>query len=143
MSLFLNKDKTRKSPIVMTSFLLAIVFALVYGGCYMLLTVPLHQYVSLGSPAVTNALHLLLIALAGTAVCCLLFLLRDKRLVPYGFAGLAVFLAAFYIAALLLPADRRGLMLYVISLYGLGPVLAGNAVSWAVYLTLRRRRAGK
>lgn len=143
MSLFLNKDKTRKSPIVMTSFLLAIAFALVYGGCYMLLTVPLHQHVSLGSPAVTNALHLLLIALAGTAVCCLLFLLRDKRLVPYAFAGLAVILAAFYIAALLLPEGRRGLMLYVISLYGLGPVLVGNAASWAAYLALRRRRACK
>ena len=71
-------------------------------------------------------------------VAVLLFLLPDKRVAAYGFAGLAVALVMFYIGALLLDADQRDTMLQVITLYGLAPALLGNAVAWPLYLRLRK-----
>ena len=78
------------------------------------------------------------LALAGTAACCLLFLLKDKRVAPLGFAGLAVVLGMFCAAALMLEGEARSLMLRLITLYGLSPVLLGNATAWPIYLTIER-----
>lgn len=139
MGLFLNPDKTRKSPHIMFGFLLGILFACVFGGLYMLLTVPLYEAVQIaGNVLLTTALHCLIVAALGTAVCCLLFLVPDKRLVPIGFAFLGVFMLAFYCAALLLAPEVRAPMFYFITLHFLAPVLLGNAVSWAIYLRVRK-----
>lgn len=78
------------------------------------------------------------LALAGTAACCLLFLLKDKRVAPLGFAGLAVVLGMFCAAALMLEGEARSLMLRLITLYGLSPVLLGNATAWPIYLKIKR-----
>ena len=86
----------------------------------------------------TNVAHTLIIAVIGTAVCCLLFLLKDKRVAPYSFLGLAMLLLVFYAVAFLLEEDARPLMLYLITLYGLAPVLVGNAVTWPIYLKIKR-----
>lgn len=138
MSLFVDKNNRRKSPIAIAAFFAAVGYLCVYLVLYALLAEPLYRSISLPGTAATNAVHTLIVAVIGTAVCCLLFLLPDKRVAAYGFAGLAVALVMFYIGALLLDADRRDTMLQVITLYGLAPALLGNAVAWPLYLRLRK-----
>ena len=141
MSLFIDpRTKKRKNPIVLISFLTAVLFLLIYGFFFTVLTDPLYRHVALGNPVLTTVVHGLIISLAGTAVCCLAFLLPDKRIVPLGFVALAVFLALSCVAAALLDADARSVMLGLIALYGLGPVVVGNAVAWSVYHKLLKTR---
>lgn len=139
MGFFIDEKKRRKSPIALAAFCAALLDMCVFGGAYALLIDPLYRTVSLGSETATTVAHTVLIALAGTAVCCLLFLLPDKRVAPYGFAGLAVVLAVFYGAAFTMPEEARASMLRLITLFGLAPVAVGNAVAWPLYSVLRRR----
>ena len=139
MSFFIDRFNRRKSPIALAAFGAALLYAVIFGVLYALLAEPLYHAVSLGSPTATTVCHTVIIAVIGTAVCCLLFLLKDKRVAPYGFFGLAVVLGMFYAAAILLEGDARSLMLYIITIYGLAPVLVGNAVTWPIYLKMKRR----
>ena len=139
MGFFIDKHNRRKSPIALAAFGAAVLELVVFGALYGLLAEPLYYAVDLGSTGATIAAHALIIAVLGTAISCLLFLLPDKRIVPYSFVGLAVALCMFYIGALLLDAASRALMQQVITLYGLAPVLVGNAAAWPVYLALKRR----
>ena len=138
MSFFIDRFNRRKSPIALAAFGAALLYAVIFGVLYALLAEPLYHAVSLGSPTATTVCHTVIIAVIGTAVCCLLFLLKDKRVAPYGFFGLAVVLGMFYAAAILLEGDARSLMLYLITIYGLAPVLVGNAVTWPIYLKMKR-----
>ena len=127
MSLFLTKEGKRKSPMAVTVFFVDLLFCLVFGGAYALLTEPLHSLLPLGGGMPETVLHCLIIAVIGTAVCCVLFLLPDKRIVPYSFAGLPV------------EADLRGMMVYVTLLYTLLPILIGNLAAWTIYFKLRSK----
>ena len=138
MSFFVDRFNRRKSPLALAAFGAALLDLAVFGLLYAFLAKPLNDAVSLGSAAATLVVQALIIAVLGTAVCCLLFLLKDKRVAPYGFLGLAVLLLVFYAVAFLLEEDARPLMLYIITLYGLAPVLAGNAVTWPIYLKIKR-----
>lgn len=138
MSFFIDNHNRRKSPIALAAFGAALLDLCVFGLLYALLAEPLYRTVTLGGGVATTALHSMIIAALGTAVCCLLFLLRDKRVVPYGFAGLAVILCMFYAAALLLESTARSNLMALISWYGLAPVLLGNAVTWPIYLKIKR-----
>ena len=60
------------------------------------------------------------------------------RLLLACFAGLAVVLAMFYVAVWMLPDESRSMMLQVVTMFGLGPVLIGNAVAWPIYLKIKR-----
>lgn len=141
MSLFVSKDGTHKSPVVMMGFFMALLFGVIFWALYLFLARPLYEHMMIGgNEALSTSLHCLIIALVGTAVCCLLFLLPDKRLVPAGFACLGVFMLAFYIACFMLDAEARSTILYFITLHFLAPVLVGNTVSWAIYLRLRRKK---
>ena len=138
MSFFIDRLNRRKSPIALAAFAAAMLYLFIFGVLYGLLAAPLYRAVSLGTPAATTAVHSLIIAAIGTAVCCLLFLLKDKRVAPYGFCGLAVALCMFYAAAFLLDGLARSNMLYLITAYGLAPVLVGNAVTWPIYWRMKR-----
>ena len=138
MSFFVDLFNRRKSPLALAAFGAALLDLAVFGLLYAFLAKPLNDAVSLGSAAATLVVQALIIAVLGTAVCCLLFLLKDKRVAPYGFLGLAVLLLVFYAVAFLLEEDARPLMLYIITLYGLAPVLVGNAVTWPIYLKIKR-----
>lgn len=138
MSLFVDKNHRRKSPIAIAGFFTTVLFLCVYGVLYALLAEPLYRHVALSSPAATNVAHALIISLAGTALCGLLFLLKDKRVALFGFVGLAVVLVMFYFAAWMLDTDQRATMVQLITLYGVAPALIGNAVAWPVYLKLRK-----
>lgn len=138
MSFFIDKHGRRKSPIALAACGAALLDLLVYFGTAWLLAEPLYRAVSLGGEAVTSMLHTAIITAVSTLICCLLFLLKDKRVVPYGFAGLAVILLMFCAAAWMLPPETRGGMLRLFLSVGLPPVLVGNAVSWPVYRKLRK-----
>ena len=138
MSFFIDKKNRRKSPIVLAALGAALLDLAVFGIAYALLTDPLYHAVQLDSEIATTVIHALVIALAGTAVCCLLFFLPDKRVAPYGFAGLAVVFAMFCAAALMLDQPARGNMLWLIAMFGLAPVLVGNAAAWPIYLKMKR-----
>ena len=84
-----------------------------------------------------TVLHCLIIAVIGTAVCCVLFLLPDKRIVPYSFASLPVVTIMFLVASFQLDAELRGMMVYVTLLYTLLPILIGNLAAWTIYFKLR------
>ena len=142
MSFFIDRFNRRKSPIALAAFGAAVLYLVIFGVLYGLLAGPLYRAVSLSTPSATTAVHSLIIALIGTTLCCLLFLLKDKRVVPYGFCGLAVALCMFYAAAFLLEGLARFNMLYLITAYGLAPVLVGNAVTWPIYLRMKRTNPG-
>lgn len=139
MSFFIDKQNRRKSPIAIAAFFTAVGYLIVYGILTSLLAEPLYRSVTLGSNAATTVVHSLIISVLGTAICCLAFLIPDKRVAPYGFAGLAVVLAMFYVAVWMLPDESRSMMLQVVTMFGLGPVVIGNAVAWPVYLKIKRR----
>lgn len=139
MGFFIDKHHRRKSSMAVTAFFAALIDLFVFGILYGALSEPLYRAVTLGSETASTAVQGLIIALLGTALCCLQFLLQDKRIAPYGFAGLAVALLMFYVGATFLDQDVRSDMLGLITLFGLLPVLVGNAVSWGIFLALKRR----
>ena len=138
MSLFIDKQKRRKSPLALAAFGATLLYLCVFGALYALLAEPLHNHIQLGGASVTVAVHGTIIAVAGTALCCLLFFLTDKRVAPLGFAGLAVALGMFYVAALMLEGEVQDLMLRLITMYGLAPVVVGNAAAWPIYLKIKQ-----
>ncbi len=139
MGFFIDKHHRRKSSMAVTAFFAALVDLFVFGALYWVLSEPLYRAVSIGSETVSTVVHGIIIALLGTALCCLQFLLRDKRIAPYGFAGLAVVLAMFYVGTLMLDADVQSSLFWLITMFGLLPVVVGNAVSWGIFLALKRR----
>lgn len=138
MSFFIDKHGRRKSPIALAACGAALLDLAVYFCTAALLAGPLYRTVSFGGETVTSMLHTTIITVISTLLCCLLFLLKDKRVVPYGFAGLAVILLMFCAAAWMLPQETRGSMLRLFLTVGLPPVLLGNAVSWPIYRRLRK-----
>ena len=120
MNLFIDKNHRRKSPLPLQLFRHAAGPLHLRGSVY-LLAEPLYRQLTLPSTAATNAVHTLIIALAGTAIGSLLFLLRDKRVALFGFVGLAVVLVMFYFAAWMLDTDQRATMVQLITLYGVAP----------------------
>lgn len=108
-------------------------------GMYALLTGVLLDNLPLGGGMAENWIHCGLISVVGTAVCCILFLLPDKRIVPYSFASLPVITIMCVVAAFQLEPAARNMMLYVTFLYTLMPILVGNAVSWTLYFKLYKK----
>lgn len=138
MSLFIDKHNRRKSPFILAVFGAALLNLCLFGLMYALLAEPLYHAVAFASASAAVAVHGLIVAAAGTALSCLLFFLKDKRIAPWSFGGLAVILGMFYASVFLLDPEVRPGMLWLISVYGLPPVLVGNAVTWLIYLAIRR-----
>lgn len=139
MSLFIDKHNRRKSPFALGVFCMTLMELLLFLVTYAFLLPPVSQAVVFQSGAASWAVQSLIVSGAGTALCCLFFLAPDKRMVPWGFVGLGVVLGMFCAAALMLehPEDRD-FMLRLIFAFGLPPVLVGNAVTWPIYLRLKR-----
>lgn len=139
MSFFIDKHGRRKSPIALAACGAALLDLAVYFCTAALLAGPLYRTVSFGGETVTSMLHTTIITVISTLLCCLLFLLKDKRVVPYGFAGLAVILLMFCAAAWMLPPETERLYAAPVSDgRPAAPVLLGNAVSWPIYRRLRK-----
>ena len=117
MSFFIDKHGRRKSPIALAACGAALLDLAVYFCTAALLAGPLYRTVSFGGETVTSMLHTIIITVISTLLCCLLFLLKDKWM---------------------LPQETRGSMLRLFVTVGLPPVLLGNAVSWPIYRRLRK-----
>lgn len=141
MALFIDKNKRRKSPLTLLCFVLSLLYMVIYGITYALLTEPLYRHVVLGSAATTNLAHAVIMALVGTAVCCLTFLLPDKRVAPGAYVSLTVLLAVFYLTVSMLSHENRAIMLELITLYGFAPVIVGNLAAWPIYWKLQGAHA--
>ena len=133
MRLFLTKEGKGKSTMALTLFFVVIGFAIVMLAVNFLLTDPLHALISLSNQTAETLLQSTIISLIGTGICCLLFLLPEKKIVPYGFAGLLVLLLMFLVASFELPTERRGMMQYLILLYFGLPTLLGNIIALTIY----------
>ncbi len=140
MAFFLTKEGRRKSPIALTLFFTVLFYCAVYFAAYSLLTEPLHRSFPIRDAAVESAVHTAAIALIGTGVCCLLFFLPDKRIVPYGFSASLVVLLIFVTAAAAQPAGRREIALQFVWLYITPPIIEGNLISWTVYRIFFKKR---
>lgn len=138
MGFFIDKHNRRKSPVVLAAFCAALLDLAVFGVLYALLIDPLYHYLPLGGGTAASFVHSIVIACIGTALCCLLFLLPDKRVAPYGFAGLAVVMCMFYIAAAMLEPAAQAVIVQFVSMFGLAPVVVSNAVAWPLYSKLKR-----
>ena len=138
MSFFIDKHNHRKTTIMLTAFCVGFLFAFFFVVLSLILAKPLYHFIRFENAQATTITHSLLIALLGTPVCCATFLFKDKRIAPYSFAGLAVWLCMFYAAAYLLEGDGRIYMMQTITMFGLAPTLVGNIVTWPIYLKIRR-----
>lgn len=139
MSLFIDKHNRRKSPFALGVFCMTLMELLLFLVAYAFLLPPVSRAVVFQSGAAAWAVQSLIVSGAGTALSCLFFLVPDKRMVPWGFVGLGVVFGMFCASALMLehPEDRD-FMLRLIFAFGLPPVLVGNAVTWPIYLKLKR-----
>src|SRR5574344_2666069 len=83
----------RKKPDtgIMLGFVLSLVFFGMYFICYQVLTEPLYRFLSVGNAIVSSVLHIMIISIIGTALCCAFFLLRNKKLVVIGYGFVAFF----------------------------------------------------
>jgi uncharacterized membrane protein len=141
VSLFVDKKTGKpKSPVILYSFLLACAYFLVFFLCFHFLTDPLFRFVKPGPEPVNTVVHAFLISILGTAVCCLTFFLKDKRLTPYAFAILGILFLMTLAASVSLKPEARSIMQMVIVMYGLSPVLIGNLVSWSLYLGILKKK---
>ena len=102
--LFLDEKGAPKSAVLLYSFLLAIVFVLIYLAAYLILLDPLENLFSGASVAVRNIVQYLIPAVAGSIPCVALYFAfpKQKQIVPYAFLWMAVLLIAIMIFELLL-----------------------------------------
>ena len=139
MSFFIDRFNRRKSPIALAAFAAALLYIVIFGLLYALLAEPLYRAVSLSTPLATTAVHSAIIAAVGTAVCCLFFFQRKKRLVPVAYAWMTFFvLIAYLLSAFYFEGVRRTNLLAVLSLFCLMPLLVGNLTAWLLYRRLDR-----
>ncbi len=102
--LFLDEKGAPKSAALLYSFLLAIVFVLIYLAAYLILLGPLEKLFSGASVAARNVVQYLIPAVAGSIPCVALYFAfpKQKQIVPYAFLWMAVLLVAIMIFELLL-----------------------------------------
>ena len=146
--LFFEENGKPKSANLLYSFLLAILFLLIYGASYLLLLDPLERAFAGASVAVRNIMEYVIPALVGTVVCLLFTLLpgEKKGLVAGAYVWMAALLIAVMLFELLLIdwSDARteyGLFMTVVNLPGIASVLTGGVPALLLYRRERKARA--
>ncbi len=142
MDLYHNKDGSRKSTEFMSGFFLSLIFLAVYFGCYVLLTEWFFDHLAIpGHILASNILCTVLVAVAGTAICSLSFLLPSTGAGKAAYRYLALYFLICIAAVWLSMAEEdRSMMLEVVCLYGLAPVLIGNLSAELICRRLPKRR---
>ena len=82
MALFVTKEGKRKSPMAVTCFFVDLLFCLVFGGMYALLTGVLHDHLPLGGGMAENWIHCGLIAVEPAARNMMLYVTFLYTLMP-------------------------------------------------------------
>ena len=147
-SLFFEESGKPKSAALLYSFLLAVLFLVIYAAAYLLLLGPLESALSAASVPVRNAAEYLVPALAGSALCLLLMaaLGEKKHLVPGAYLILFVLVAASFLFELLFIdwSDARteyGLFLAILGIPALLSVLLGGIPALLLYRRARKKAA--
>lgn len=140
--LFLDEKGAPKSAVLLYSFLLAIVFVLVYLAAFLLLLDPLENLFSGASVAVRNIIQNLVPAIAGSIPCVALYFAfpKQKQLVPYAFLWMAALLIAIMLFELLLIDWSDAWTEYQLFLVILAIPLAVSILCGGVPATLLYRR---
>ena len=148
--LFFEESGKPKSAALLYSFLLAILFVLVYGAAYLLLLGPLETAFSAAPVWARNLAEYLLPALVGSALCLLPAILPGdrKKLVAGAYVWLAGLLLAMMAFELLLidwsdAATEYGLFMALLGLPGLAAVLTGGVPALLLYHRERKARAAE
>ncbi len=147
-SLFFEENGKPKSAALLYSFLLAILFVLIYGAAYLLLLEPIEKGLADAPVWARNLAEYLLPALAGSGLCLLFTLLpgEKKRLVAGAYLWLAVLLVAMMLFELCLidwsdAGTEYGLFMALLGLPGLLAVLTGGLPALLLYRREQRARA--
>lgn len=150
--LFLDENGKPKSATFLYSFLLAILFGVIYAASYLLLLDVLNNAFGALPVFWQNVLQFLIPAIVGSIPCVLsFFLFRDenKRLVPDAYLWLLALLVLFMLAALLLidwsdAATEYGLFWMLLGLPMLVSALVGGIPAFLLYrVELKKRKAAQ
>lgn len=137
MGLFVDRNGRRKSPVTLLGFTMMLIFIVVYGVLFAVLAEPLYRWIAFESTVATVAVQSLIVAVVGTAVCCLAYLLPDKRIASFAFWGMLVMTALFYVLVLMLDAEQRPIMVQLLSIYCLAPAIVGNLIGQPIYFKVK------
>ena len=135
----LTENGKVKSTLLLNSFCLSFLFALVYAAAFYLMIDPLHSILGGLPPFLENLAESVLPAMLGTAVCSISWLIfKEKRMMLASYIWLLVIaLAALITMIILLWGESAQIVafLHVFLMLVLAPLLLGSAV--AVYLYSR------
>ena len=138
------QPRTNRSLDALYAFLFSLSYILIYCIAFVLLVEPLHDYLPLQPLWLENVIHLLLISVAGTLICCAAFFVTNNNpaLVPKGFSFLLTYLLLTYASVFLIAkeTEQRDLLCRVITLYAAAPTIVGNIVSWLIYSCLKQKK---
>lgn len=138
------QPRTNRSLDALYAFLFSLFYILIYCVAFILLVEPLHDYFPIQPLWLENGIHLLLISLTGTLICCTVFFAANNNpiLVPKGFSFLLAYLLLTYASVFLVAkeAEQHNLLIRIITLYAAAPTIVGNVVSWPVYSYLKRKK---
>lgn len=134
---------TPKSIVLLQGFCMSFLFVAVYALAYLFTAdlVAAHVAETGGFWQVWGPS--LLISLVATLPCCAtMFLFKTKRIVPMGFACLAVYYLLFLVAIARggYTGPETAYLTHLVSMYMLPPVVLGNLLGWGSYLLWFRRR---
>ena len=145
-NLFFEESGRPKSADLLYSFLLAILFTVIYLAAYVLLLGPIESLFSAWSVTARNVAEYLLPALAGSCVCLLIrSLLKEKgKLALAAYLWMAALLVAVMLFALLLIdwSDARteyGLFMALLGLPALCSVVTGGIPAWLLHRRQKRK----
>ena len=148
--LFFEENGKPKSASLLYSFLMAILFILLYGASYLLLLDPLEKAFSEAPVVIRNLVEYVVPALVGSAVCLLFTLLPGKKkgLAAGAYLWMGALLAAVMLFELLLIdwSDARteyGLFMAVVNLPGIASVLTGGVPALLLYRRERKAQADR
>ena len=148
--LFFEENGKPKSANLLYSFILAILFILIYGAGYLLLLDPLERAFSGAPVAVRNLAEYLVPALAGSAICLLFTLLpgEKKGLVAGAYVWMGGLLVAMMLFELLLidwsdAGTEYSLFMAIVNLPGIASVLTGGVPALLLYRREQKRRTAQ
>ena len=147
-TLFFEESGKPKSADLLYSFLLAILFTLIYLMAYMLLLDPIEKLLSDASVTVRNIAEYLLPAAAGSALCLLIrhFLKERGKLALAAYLWMTALLIAVMLFALILidwsdPKTEYGLFMALIGFPLIASILTGGIPALILHRKKMKERA--
>ena len=147
-NLFFEENGKPKSADLLYSFLLAILFILIYLMAYMLLLGPIEKLLSDASVTVRNIAEYILPAAAGSALCLLIrHLLKERgKLALAAYLWMTVLLIAIMLFALILidwsdPKTEYGLFMALIGFPLIASILTGGIPALILHRKKMKERA--